>query len=93
MLSTAGERVATLDLGPRPAGTLTFTWDGKTDAGAAAPDGLYSFDVAAVQSNRKVEVERLGFGRVQSVTLGASELQLNTYGLGSLGMGSVTQIL
>lgn len=93
VLSQAGERVATLDLGARPAGTLTFAWDGKTDAGAAVPDGLYTFDVAATQGNRKVDVERLGFGRVQSVTLGADELQLNTYGLGSLGMGSVTQIL
>jgi flagellar basal-body rod modification protein FlgD len=93
VLSKAGERIASLDLGARPAGTFTFEWDGKTDAGAAAPDGIYTFDVAAVQSNRRVEVERLGFGRVQSVTLGAGELQLNTYGLGSLGMGSVTQIL
>jgi flagellar basal-body rod modification protein FlgD len=93
VLSQAGERVATLDLGARPAGTLTFAWDGKTDAGAAVPDGLYTFDVVATQGNRKVDVERLGFGRVQSVTLGADELQLNTYGLGSLGMGSVTQIL
>jgi flagellar basal-body rod modification protein FlgD len=93
VLTNAGERVASLDLGARPAGTLTFEWDGRTDAGATAPDGIYTFDVAAMQSNRKVDVERLGFGRVQSVTLGSDELQLNTYGLGSLGMGSVTQIL
>jgi flagellar basal-body rod modification protein FlgD len=93
VLTSAGERIASLDLGARPAGTLTFAWDGQTDAGAAVPDGLYTFDVAATQGNRKVDVERLGFGRVQSVTLGADELQLNTYGLGSLGMGSITQIL
>jgi flagellar basal-body rod modification protein FlgD len=93
VLSKAGERVAALDLGPSPAGTLTFAWDGKTAAGATAPDGVYSFEVAAAQSNRKVEVEPLGFGRVQSVTLGAQDLQLNTYGLGSLAMSSVAQIL
>ena len=88
-----GERVATLDLGPRPAGTLTFAWDGKNSSGAVQPDGVYSFEAAATQNGRKVELERLGFGRVQSVTLGAQDLQLNTYGLGSLGMSRVAQIL
>jgi flagellar basal-body rod modification protein FlgD len=93
VLSRAGERIATLDLGARPAGTLTFTWDGKSAAGATAPDGVYTFEVAAAQGNRKVEVEPLGFGRVQSVTLGTQDLQLNTYGLGALAMSSVAQIL
>jgi flagellar basal-body rod modification protein FlgD len=93
VLGKAGERVATLDLGPRSAGTLTFAWDGKDSSGTVQPDGVYSFEVAATQNGRKVEVERLGFGRVQSVTLGAQDLQLNTYGLGSLGMSSVAQIL
>jgi flagellar basal-body rod modification protein FlgD len=93
VISKAGERVATLDLGPRPAGTLTFAWDGKNNSGAVQPDGVYSFEAAATQNGREVEVERLGFGRVQSVTLGAQDLQLNTYGLGSLGMSRVAQIL
>jgi flagellar basal-body rod modification protein FlgD len=93
VLSKAGERIATLDLGARPSGTLTFAWDGKNAAGATVPDGIYTFEVAATQGNAKVQVEPLGFGRVQSVTLGAQELQLNTYGLGSLSMSSVAQIL
>ena len=93
VLNKAGARVAALDLGARPAGTLTFAWDGKTAAGATAPDGIYTFEVAAAQGNGKVEVKPLGYGRVQSVTLGAQDLQLNTYGLGALAMSSVAQIL
>jgi flagellar basal-body rod modification protein FlgD len=93
VLDRAGAQVAMLDLGARPAGALTFAWDGKTAAGSAAPDGIYTFQVAAVQGNGKVAVEPLGYGRVQSVTLGDQGLQLNTYGLGALAMSSVRQIL
>lgn len=93
VLNQAGAQVAALDLGPRPAGTLTFAWDGKTSAGTAAPDGIYTFQVAAAQGAGKVEVKPLGYGRVQSVTLGDQGLQLNTYGLGALPMSNVAQIL
>ena len=61
VLNKAGARVAALDLGARPAGTLTFAWDGKTAAGATAPDGIYTFEVAAAQGNGKVEVKPLGY--------------------------------
>jgi flagellar basal-body rod modification protein FlgD len=93
ILTPAGTRVATLNLGSSQAGTLTFDWNGKADDGSSAPDGLYVFDVAAVKGAEKAGVERLGFGRVQSVTLGENELQLNTYGLGPLAMSRVAQIL
>jgi flagellar basal-body rod modification protein FlgD len=93
ILGKAGERLETLDLGARPAGTLTFGWDGKPDGVNSVPDGVYTFEVEAVQGARKLEVERLGYGRVQSVTLGSEELQLDTYGLGPLGLSAVTQIL
>jgi flagellar basal-body rod modification protein FlgD len=93
VLGPNGERLATLDLGARPAGVNPFTWDGKTEANATAPDGIYVFQVDAVQGNKKIPVQTLGFGRVQSVTLGAGETVLNTAGLGSVAMGDVKQIL
>ena len=79
---------------PRPAGTLTFAWDGKTAAGASAPDGrLHLRGRGGPGRTQGRGGAASGFGRVQSVTLGAQDLQLNTYGLGSLGMSSVAQIL
>jgi len=93
VLNQAGAQVAALDLGARQAGTLTFAWDGKTSAGTKAADGIYTFQVNAVQGTNKVEAKPLGYGRVQSVTLGDQGLQLNTYGLGTLLMSNVAQIL
>jgi flagellar basal-body rod modification protein FlgD len=93
VLSAGGEQVATLDLGARGAGINAFEWDGKTSQGAAAADGAYRFEVEAVRGTKKVPVETLGFGRVQSVTLDAGGTLLNTRGLGSLVMDAIKQIL
>jgi flagellar basal-body rod modification protein FlgD len=93
VLAASGEQVATLDLGARGAGINAFEWDGKSGTGASAADGLYRFEVEAVRGTQKVPVETLGFGRVQSVTLGAGETVLNTRGLGSLVMDAIKQIL
>jgi flagellar basal-body rod modification protein FlgD len=93
VLAANGEQVATLDLGARGAGISAFEWDGGTGTGATAADGLYRFEVDAVRGAEKVPVETLGFGRVQSVTLGAGETLLNTSGLGSLAMEAIRQIL
>jgi flagellar basal-body rod modification protein FlgD len=89
----AGQRLATIDLGARSAGINTFTWDGKTDSGAPAPEGTYTFQVNAVRANQKLSVQTLGYGLVQSVTLDPSNPVLNTIGLGAVALSDVKQIL
>ncbi len=37
-----------MDLGTRPAGTLLVSWDGRDDAGARVPEGLYTYRITAV---------------------------------------------
>ncbi len=91
--NAAGALVRTLNLGPMPAGTSTFRWDGSTDAGGTAPDGAYKFEVAAVAQGKAATADPIGYGRVQSVTLGSSDLLLNTVGLGQVGLSTVKQIL
>jgi flagellar basal-body rod modification protein FlgD len=88
-----GELVKTIELGAARAGTMTFSWDGSTDSGETAAAGLYQFQVKAVQQGDPVDVKTLGFGRVQSVTLGAQRLVLDTLGLGPVGLDQVKQIL
>jgi flagellar basal-body rod modification protein FlgD len=87
-----GETVRTLPLGPVKEGTLTFQWDGSTEAGGVAADGLYRFQVEALRQGNAVPVETLGFGRVQSVSLGSEQLILDTLGLGAVGLGQIKQI-
>jgi flagellar basal-body rod modification protein FlgD len=91
--NAAGQVVKTLDLGAQAAGTQNFAWDGSTDAGGQAADGPYTFSASAVRAGQKASVDPLGYGVVQSVTLGTDQLQLNTYGLGVVALGQVKQIL
>ena len=52
-----------------PAGTTTFEWDGKNDAGIKAPAGSYVFQVSAVRGNTAVAVEPLAVGKVSGVSV------------------------
>lgn len=89
----AGKAVRTMDLGAQDAGIRTLAWDGQTDAGAAAPDGAYRFDVSATRGGQKAAGEGLAFGMVGSVTTSPTGVQLNIPALGSVGLTDVRQIL
>jgi flagellar basal-body rod modification protein FlgD len=93
VLTPAGELVRTIELGAAPAGTLTFQWDGSTDAGGVAAPGFYAFKVEALAQGKAVDAQSLGYGRVQSVVLGDQQLVLDTLGLGPLPLDQVKQIL
>ncbi|HYL17131.1 MAG TPA: flagellar hook assembly protein FlgD [Burkholderiales bacterium] len=91
--NAAGQVVKTINLGAQQAGTQTFSWDGSTDTGGKAADGNYTFTVSALQGGQKVTTAAtLGYGLVQSVTLGGDQLQLNTLGMGVVPMNKVQQI-
>jgi flagellar basal-body rod modification protein FlgD len=88
-----GNVVRSIDLGAqKSAGTVPFAWDGKTDGGAVAPDGQYTFDIKALQGTTKVTASQLTVGQVTSVTLGASGVSLNVAGLGAVDAANVKQI-
>ncbi len=46
VLDARGAAVRTIS-GPRPAGPVAIAWDGRTDGGAFAPQGVYRFEVRA----------------------------------------------
>jgi flagellar basal-body rod modification protein FlgD len=90
---SGGEILKTITMGAQDAGIRTFRWDGSTDTGGRAKDGIYTFEVTATQAGKKIDAVTLGAGVVQSVSLGNGDLQLNTIGLGAVSVGQVKQIL
>ena len=90
---SAGQIIKTISMGAQEAGIHSFPWDGSTDTGGHAKDGAYTFQVAAVQGGKQIDAQALGVGVVKSVSLGGSDLQLNTIGLGAVSVGQVKQIL
>lgn len=90
----SGEVIHTVDLGAQnAAGSIPFQWDGVTDSGAVAPSGSYTFEAAAEQGGKKVEVGTLAVGQVASVSLGLQGATLNVVGLGPVALSQIKQIL
>lgn len=84
--------VNTLNLRDKPAGVFGFGWDGTDASGKKLPDGLYTFTVKAQQNGKDVESASLAHTSVRSVTLGGTEVELNTTTLGTIYMSQVRQI-
>ena len=93
VLDANGKVVQSHKLGAQPAGVLDFVWDGKTDSGAASPDGNYTFKVDAVRGGAGVKVEALNVGTVSAVVRTGSGFQLDLGALGSVDFKSVQEIL
>ena len=89
----AGNIVRTLQLGAQDAGVLPFTWDGQTDAGAAAAEGSYKFTVEAVLSDKKSIPDGLAFGMVNAFTPGVSGATLEIGKLGGFALSAIKQVL
>jgi flagellar basal-body rod modification protein FlgD len=79
----------TLNLGSLDAGTHNFTWDGKTDAGAAAVNGAYSISVAAKRGTDTVPAAALELASVVSINRSSQGVTLD---LGQLGLAKMTDV-
>ena len=89
----AGKAIHKIELGEQAAGTLPLAWDGKTDSGATAANGQYSFDVTASSAGSAIKATTLGFGQVGSVSTGAAGVKLNLTNGGSAAMADVREII
>ena len=90
----AGAIVHSMDLGPKPEGVAVFAWDGTTNNGSAAANGIYSFSMSALQGGTKVDGSTLSFGQVNSVTPGKDGMLLDVSGgLGAINVTDVKKIL
>jgi flagellar basal-body rod modification protein FlgD len=68
-------------------------WDGKTDKGAAAASGQYSFEVSATSAGAALKPTTLSYDQVGSVSTGASGTRLNLSGGGSAALSDVREII
>lgn len=78
---------------PSGGGMTTFTWDGLTSSGAAAPAGTYTFDVTADSDGSSTSLTPMFESVVDSVSVDSStqSLTLNT-SAGSVPLSSVVQV-
>jgi len=88
-----GNTVHSMNLGPQSAGVLPLSWDGVTDSGATAPDGTYTFSVAATTAGQPVQATALAFGTLQSVSTGTSGISANVAGIGPVALSDLRQII
>lgn len=88
-----GNLVRSIDMGKQKEGVGVFQWDGKTDAGEVAPDGVYGFTVAASLNGKTVLAQPLAVGAVQSVLMDGIGPALSVQGMGLVDLGEVRQIL
>ena len=89
----AGTIIRRMELGSAGTGVSGFEWDGRTDAGTAAPAGAYVFQVVAARGNASIPAEPVMLGKVDGVSLTTGGMKLNLQGGGSIGMTDVKQIL
>lgn len=89
---SSGFTVRKMSLGVLPSGINTMTWDGKTDSGAAAANGAYSFSVNATSGDKKLDVTSLSFGIVSSITSTPQGAKLSVANVGDISMSDVRQI-
>jgi flagellar basal-body rod modification protein FlgD len=90
----SGKVIHSADLGPQDAaGSIPFQWDGSMDGGSIAPNGAYTFEVAAELGGKKIDTTALSVGMVSSVSLGAQGATLNVAGFGPIALSQVKQIL
>lgn len=92
VLDGSGKAVHTTQLGAQAAGSGAFEWNGKTDAGASAPEGSYTFRIEASSKGKPVEATTLAFGRVLGITPGAAGLSLDLGALGTRAFSDVKRI-
>ena len=91
--SASGALMDTFNVSPQASGYTSFSWNGKTSTGAAAPTGQYAIQVNAQVGNTSQSVSPLLYSQVTSVTLDPSTqaLDLNTNN-GTIPLSSVVNI-
>ena len=93
-LTTPAEDVTVhrASLGAMTAGIHSFAWDGKTDAGAAAVPGAYTFSVNAMSGGKNAAAESLAALRIDGVTPSSNGTTLQLRGAAPVQMNQIRQL-
>lgn len=92
--NSAGDTVDSFGVAPQSTGLTSFTWNGTTSTGAAAPAGDYTVSVSATVNGASQSVTPLIQSQVSSLTLDPSTqaLDVNTNN-GTAPLSSVVSVL
>jgi flagellar basal-body rod modification protein FlgD len=93
VMNSAGQIVNTINLGAQAGGTIPVAWNGKDSAGNAAPDGNYTFQIAASSGGKPVAATGLAYAGVSGISNTSSGITLNLDNNTTVGVASVVQIL
>ncbi len=94
ILSTNGETARRISLGPQPAGSLSYQWDGRDAQGNVLSPGTYSVRASYANGNEQSALNNFVQAKITSVSLpsgGASAL-VELEGLGSFRLSDVKSI-
>jgi flagellar basal-body rod modification protein FlgD len=94
VLNDTGEVIRSINLGPRAAGEVPFTWDGMSTDGTRMPAGRYRIAAEAKGLDSSTSLETFVNADVESVTLNRQNqgLTLNLRDMGSVGFSQVREI-
>ncbi|NTS65241.1 flagellar hook assembly protein FlgD [Sphingomonas sp. HHU CXW] len=81
-----------LSLGAQTGGTVSYDWNGRTDAGEDAGAGPFTVSVAASNEGQAVSATNLVWAPVQSVSTATGQTVLTAPGLGKIPVSAVRQI-
>jgi flagellar basal-body rod modification protein FlgD len=89
----SGNVLKTLALGAQPQGTVSYDWDGTTNAGTAAGSGPFKVSVSAQNAGTTVTSRGLVWAPVEAVSMPSSgSPTLSVSGIGSVAISDVRQI-
>lgn len=89
----SGQVVRQMDLGAKPVGDASFTWDGLDDDGNRVEEGSYGVTAKVMNDAGTKAVTTQLMGMVSSVSLGSAGLSLNLYGMDPVALSAVREIL
>jgi flagellar basal-body rod modification protein FlgD len=87
-----GQVLKTLPLGKSAAGTVTYDWDGKTEAGEDAGTGPFKVSVMAQKNGSAVANRALVWAPVESVNLTGTTPTLTLPGIGQIATTAVRKV-
>jgi flagellar basal-body rod modification protein FlgD len=92
--NSGGTPITSFQVTPASSGMTSFSWNGTTSTGTAAPAGTYTVAVNATVNGASQTVAPMVVSQVQSVTIDSStqQLDLNTTS-GTVPLSSVVTIL
>ena len=92
IVDASGRVVRSMAFGALPAGTSTFAWDGRNNAGDRVKGGDYTLRLDATAGTKAVAASGLVAGLVDSVSMQGTSSRLNLRGLGAADVSQVRRI-